>query len=75
MRRRLWLALLALLVVVAVVISLRYRTPANRSGGRVASTGTPADTLAQSDSAARANARAADTMCLASRIGLPCDPR
>ncbi len=69
MRRRLSLTLLALLVVV-LVFAAGY-VAGNRTGRRIAS----ADTLAQLDSAAQARARAADTMCVAARFGLPCDPR
>ena len=76
MRRRFSLALLAVLVVLAVVVSTRYLLPGTRGSHRVASTGASPDSLARLDSAARADARAdADTMCFASRIGLPCDPR
>jgi hypothetical protein len=77
MRRRLSLALLdAVLVVAAIVVSISYRRLLPLPGGRVASADSTADTLARFDSAQRANARAArDTMCLASRIGLPCDSR
>jgi hypothetical protein len=76
MRRRLSLALLAVLVVLAVVVSSRYLSSRNQAARRIASTSSPRDTLAEQDSAARAEARrSADTMCFASRIGLPCDPR
>ena len=75
MRRRLSLALLTVLVVFAVIMSTRYLSSRNQAR-RVASAGAPRDTLAEQDSAARADARqSADTMCFASRIGLPCDPR
>ena len=76
MRRRFSLALLAVLIVLAVVVSNRYLLPRIRGSQKVASTGASRDSLARLDSAARAEARAeADTMCFASRIGLPCDPR
>jgi hypothetical protein len=76
MRRRLSLALLAALVILVVVVSTRYRSYRSQSGRRVASAGAPRDSVARSDSAAEADARqSADTMCLASRIFLPCDPR
>ena len=76
MRRRLSLVLVAILVVLAVVASYEYLSPRNRAADRIASTGPERDSLARLDSAARADARQeADTMCLASRIGLPCDPR
>jgi len=76
MRRRLSLALLTVLVVLAVVVSLRYLSSRHQAARRVAQAGAPRDTLAEQDSAARAEARqSADTMCFASRIGLPCDPR
>jgi hypothetical protein len=76
-RRRLSLALLAaILAVAAIVVAIAYRRPVPLPGDRVASADSAADTLARFDSAQRANARAArDTMCLASRIGLPCDSR
>jgi len=76
MRHRLSLTLLAILMVLAVVVSTRYLSPRNRAARRVAAAGAPRDTLAEQDSAARAEARqSADTMCFASRLGLPCDPR
>ena len=73
MRRRLSLALFAVLVILAVVVSTRYTSSRNRVTRRV----TPAsDSLARIDSAARADAREAiDTMCFASRVGLPCSPQ
>jgi len=76
MRRRLSLALLAVLVVLAVVVSTRYLSPRNRVTRRVTPAGVSRDSLARLDSAAQADAREAiDTMCFASRFGLPCDPR
>jgi hypothetical protein len=76
MRRRLSLALLAILVVLALVVSTRYLSARHQAARRVASAGAPRDTLAERDSVARAEARqSGDTMCFASRIGLPCDPR
>ena len=76
MSRGLSLTLLALLVVVAVALFIHYSTRGNETDSTVAAVRTPADTLARLDSVERSNARAArDTMCLASRIGLPCDPR
>ena len=43
---------------------------------RVRSAGEPRDSVARRDSAAHADARQdTDTMCFASRIGIPCDPR
>ena len=76
MRRRLSLVLVAVLVVLAVVVSAHYLSLRTRSADRIASTGPTHDSLARLDSAARADARQeADTMCFASRIGLPCDPR
>ena len=76
MRRRFSLALLAVLMVLAVGVTTQYLLPRNRAAHRVASTGASRDSLARLDSAARAEARAeSDTMCFASRIGLPCDPR
>jgi hypothetical protein len=70
MRRRLSLALLAVLVILVVVVSTRYRSYRNQSGRRVASAGAPRDSAAEADAR-----QSADTMCLASRIFLPCDPR
>jgi hypothetical protein len=73
MRRSFSLALLAVLVILAVVVSTRYTSSRNRVTRRV----TPAsDSLARLDSAAKADAREAiDTMCFAARIGLPCSPQ
>jgi len=72
MRRRLSLALLAVFVVLAVFVSTQYLSSRSRAVRRTPSGN---DTLSR-DSAARAAARQeADTMCFASRIGLPCDPR
>lgn len=76
MRRRSSLALLAVLVVIGIVALTRYVSLSNRPALRVTSAGEPLDSVAQLDSAARADAKQAiDTMCFASRIGLPCDPR
>ena len=77
MRRRRSLVALAVVIAVGVIAAfIAYRTPVPLPGGRVVSADTTTDTLARLDSAQRANARAArDTMCLASRIGLPCDSR
>ena len=76
MRRRLSLVLVATLVVLAVVALYHYMSPRNRVADRIASTAPERDSLARLDSAARADARQeADTMCFASRIGLPCDRR
>jgi uncharacterized protein YpmS len=70
MRRRFSLALIAVLVVLTVFVSTRYLSPRNQAARRVAAA--QRDSLARLDSAYR---QEADTMCLASRIGLPCDPR
>jgi hypothetical protein len=68
--------LLALLVILAIVASTRYVTLRNQAVGKMASAGAPRDSVARLDSAAQAEARQdIDTMCVASRIGLPCDPR
>jgi hypothetical protein len=76
MRRRLSLVLLAIFVVFAGVAIKHYLSSKARRGDRIASTAAPKDSLAILDSIARADARReADTMCLASRVGLPCDPR
>ena len=73
MRRRLSLALLAVLVALAVFVSTRYLSPGSRVTRKVAPVN---DSVARLDSAAKADAREAiDTMCFAARIGLPCDPR
>jgi ferric-dicitrate binding protein FerR (iron transport regulator) len=75
MRRRSSLALLAILVVLAIVAFMRYVSLSNQAARRVTPPGEPRDSLARLDSAARADARQdIDTMCLASRIGLPCNP-
>ena len=76
MRRRSSFALLVVVVVIAIVASLRYVSLRNRAAHRIISAGEPRDSVARLDSAAQADARqGADTMCFASRIGLPCDPR
>jgi hypothetical protein len=76
MRRRLSLALFAVLVILAVVASLHYLSPRNRAARRLAAAGVPRDSIARLDSAAQADLRESiDTMCFASRIGFPCDPR
>ena len=76
MRRRLSLALLAVVVIFAVFLSSRYRSRGTRATHRVSTTGVLRDSSAALDSVAEANARQADdTMCFASRIGFPCDPR
>lgn len=76
MPRRLSLVLIAVLVVLAVLASTHSLSLGGRGGQRIASAGSARDSLARPDSAARAHARQeADTMCIASRIGLPCDPR
>jgi hypothetical protein len=76
MRRRSSLVLLALLVILAIVTSTRYVALRNQAARKIASAGEPRDSLARLDSAAQADARQdTDTMCFASRIGLPCDPR
>ena len=74
MRRPVSLALAALFVVLAIIASLSYLSPGARPAARVAPAGS-GDSIAQLDSAAEAEPRIADTMCIASRIGLPCDPR
>ena len=74
MHRGFSLALLAVLVVVAVIVSTQSLSPRNKAT-RARSVNGSVDSLAR-DSAARAAARQdADTMCFASRLGLPCDPR
>jgi hypothetical protein len=76
MRRRLSLVLVGVVVVLAAVLSATYLSLRSRRTERIASTGPARDSLARLDSAARVEARQqADTMCFASRIGLPCDPR
>jgi hypothetical protein len=75
MRRRHSLALLAVLVVLAFFASTRYLSPRNQAARRVAPTVEQRDTLARLDSAAGADSRQdVDTMCFASRLGLPCNP-
>lgn len=76
MRRRFSLALLAVLVVIVVFVSARHISSRNRAARRVASAGAPRDSAARADSVAEADARrSADTLCFASRLFLPCDPR
>ena len=76
MRRRLSLTLLAVLVMLAIAVPWGYRSLRSHGVRRVASTGAPRDSLTRLDGTARADSqRAADTVCFASRIGLPCDPR
>ena len=76
MRRSSSILLLALLVILAIVTSTRYVTLRNQAARKMASAGAPRDSVARLDSAAQAEARQdIDTMCIASRIGLPCDPR
>jgi hypothetical protein len=70
MRRRLLLGILTVLTVLAVLISTRYVRQAN--------TVVPPETRdsLMVDSAARAEARASrDTLCMAAKIGLPCNPQ
>lgn len=75
MRRRSSLVLVAVLVVLVIVASSRYVSLRNQAARRVTSAGEPRDSLARVDSAARTGARQdIDTSCLASRIGLPCNP-
>ena len=73
MRRRLLLAVLTAVVVFAILLASRYLAPGTR-GERAVSTASSRDTLANADSARRASAQEQDTMCFASRIGLPCNP-
>jgi hypothetical protein len=74
MRRWLSLIVLAVLVVLAVVVSTQYLSPKSRRPRGVASAAVSSDSLAKLDSTAREGSRQeVDTMCFASRIGLPCD--
>jgi hypothetical protein len=76
MRRRPSLVVLAVLVILAIVASTRYVSLRSRAAPRITSAGEPRDSVARLDSAAQARARQdTDTMCFASRVGLPCDPR
>ena len=76
MRRRVSLLVLAVLVLLAVYAYGRYTALRPRGPRRVITVHSPQDTVRQQDSAARAAAReAVDTMCIAGRFGLPCDPR
>ena len=76
MRRGLMLALLAIVAVLAIVASARYLSARSQTSRRAAALGVSRDSLARLDSATRADSRQErDTMCLASRIGLSCDPR
>ena len=67
MRRRLSLVLFALLLIVVAVAGSQY-VSSRRQAQRVANA--RRDTTARADSA-----QVADTMCFASRLGFPCDPR
>ena len=75
MRRRPSLILLAVLVVSVVLLGIRYQSARIERARTVASTNTHRDSLGGRDSARDDSRQAADTMCFASRIGLPCDPR
>jgi len=76
MRRRGPLFVFVALVLLAVYAYARYTSLRSRAPRGVITVHSPQDTLAQRDSAARADAReAVDTMCIAARFGLPCDPR
>jgi hypothetical protein len=72
MRRRGSLLVIAALVLLAVYAYGRYAALRPRAPRGVITVHSSQDTLAQQDSAAR---EAADTMCIAGRFGLPCDPR
>ncbi|MFL5622167.1 MAG: hypothetical protein ACJ8AB_05925 [Gemmatimonadaceae bacterium] len=73
MRRRLSLVLLTIIVALGVAVS-RYYFAARARSATVVSTGSARDSIARRDSLARENNRQdVDTMCMASRIGLPCD--
>ncbi|MEO8578089.1 MAG: hypothetical protein ABI556_15370 [Gemmatimonadales bacterium] len=75
MRRRLSLALLTLVTVLAIVIVASYVSRRNTPAARTASSGVARDSTAAADSAVEeASRQNQDTMCFASRIGLPCDP-
>jgi hypothetical protein len=76
MRRRIALLLFAVLVLFAVIAYARYTSLRPQTPRGVITVQASRDTIAQEDSAARAEARQdLDTMCIASRFGLPCDPR
>jgi hypothetical protein len=76
MRRRGSLLVIVALVLLAVYAYGRYAALRPRAPRGVITVHSSQDTLAQQDSAARADAReAVDTMCIAGRFGLPCDPR
>ena len=74
MRRHISLALLAVFVILGVVASMRSLSSKTRAASIVASAASD-DTITRVDSATESEPRYADTLCLASRIGLPCDPR
>jgi hypothetical protein len=75
MRRPFSLALLAVLVALAFVAFTHF-VPRPRTSTKIASASVAADTVARLDSTqGAAPPPEADTMCLASRIGFPCDPR
>ena len=74
-RRPVSLMLLAVIVIVAAIAAFRYTSLRNQAARRTLAAHAR-DTLAQQDSTARADARRdLDTMCIAGRFGLPCDPR
>jgi hypothetical protein len=76
MSRRGPLLVIAALVLLAVYAYARYTSLRPRGTRTPITVHSEQDTLAQQDSAARADAReAVDTMCIAGRFGLPCDPR
>ena len=70
MRRRFSLLVVVVLVVIALAASTFYLSSKTRGANRVATTRAAGDSTARPDSAAR---QEPDTMCFASRIGLPCD--
>lgn len=76
MRRHPFIVLLVALVFIAIVGFARDVWLRNQSARGTVATGNPGDSIARQDSAAQNDVRqTSDTMCIASRIGLPCDPR
>lgn len=73
MRRRHALFMLGILVVFAVFLGIRLRSERGGRSRRTASTESAGDSSQAADSL-RNSEQLRDTMCLASRIGIPCNP-
>lgn len=70
MRRRALLSLIAFVVVIVVLIGARYQWGRTHRSVRMATT-SQQDSLRRDSLANQRNP--ADTMCFASKLGLPCD--